>query len=259
MKINKENDLLKNKRKKLGILALATSAAILMSGCGKSNKTVSEEVGYLVETENLEDYNGLYSYIIDVNGLESKKQDYTSGLSSIEPKNFAKVIDTKEYGTDFSNEMSSAFYWKNIIIVWPDCYSLYNNNFYKGTASFDYDLKIETLQEYFGEKYTVVYSSATAKKDLKLGDAYLLTDDKKALYKGDNMSSIAIYKDNELIAYKQTGVGSDCKNVKESLKGNVDLALSTVKDSGLLSETKEITYDDLYVQQEELNNQKIKK
>ncbi len=130
--------------------------------------------------------------------------------------------------------------------MWPDYYSNFNLTYM--LSYFDCAIRVEIVQECAECAYTIVYNSATAKKDVKVN-----SDGQNYFKKGDNMASVAIYYDNELIAYQQTGFGSECENVISQEKENFDLALSKVSDLGLLTETKTLTYRELYNQQEELN------
>ena len=70
---------------------------------------------------------------------------------------------------------------------------------------------------------------------------------------GDTLSSRAIYYEGELVAYKQTGAGSESQNVIDGTIGDVDLALSTVEDYGLLDETEVVNEEEINDIEDSLN------
>ena len=244
----KEN--LKKLRKKVVMLGIATSLAFSTSGCSKEE----EKIGYLVENDdNIMNSDGLYQYVVDYNGLESNNYNFSIGYNNI---SFAKVIEEKEYGTSFFNEMTSAFYRKHLKVIWPDCFSLYNLDAWLKESNFDFDLKVENIKLLNGPTFKVFYSSITAKRKLNLIGKDVISNGKREFLSGDNISSIAIYYESELVAFKQYGVGSDCENVVSQTIGDVDVAFVKISELGLLNETQNISLEKLKEYQEELNDEK---
>ena len=249
--MKKEN--LKALKVRLLALAMAATVTATMSGCSKSKETKNEFVGFSVQSSSFDTENGLYSHVINVKGLESEKYDYSSSLRTIR---LAKIDEEIVYGTNIFNEQTTAFYRDKMILKWPECYSVYGIAWFN-RSNFDCEIKIQKLKECAGSEYIVQYSSITAKRDFDL-NVSMLGNGQNFIYKGDNMSSIAIFHNDELVAYKQTGVGSECENVMNATIGDVDIALNTIEDLDLLEETVELSYMDLYEYQEKLNESKEK-
>jgi len=236
-----------NNLKKITSTALLLSMLLGVSGCN-SNKKV--EFGYKVESSTNKNENGLYTYIINTDGLVSSNYNFSD--NSV---NLVKVSKSEEFGTKFSNKKTAAFYRENLKLVWPDCFGAYKMSAWLTETNFDIKLKYEELSDGFGTPYYVIYSSITAKRDL-LNNIRIYKDEQKPIQKGDNISSIAIYYDNELVAFNQTGVGCESKNVINSNIGNVNIALSKLD----LTESKTITYDELNNIERNMNeNNKTKK
>ena len=232
------------------MLGVATSLAVSSSACSKNEE---EKIGFQIENEiNNLDNNGLYEYLVDYSGLESQNYDFSDNFNS---KSFAKVDSEEIHGTSFWNEKSSAYYRQNLVLIWPDCYSLYDITPWLRESNFDLDLKYEQLKLLNGPKFLVIYSSITAKRKLNLIGKDILNSDKLEFLSGDNISSTAIYYEGELVAFKQTGVGSDCENVQKAIVGDVDIALNKISQLGLLKKSEKISLDDLLVYQEELNQE----
>ena len=238
-------------RKNIFALTLATSMVLPVAGCEKDRE--ESEIGFLVEsTSSFDSDAGLYSYVINTDGLESQKYDFSTAIGNI---NLAKVVEKKEYGTINFNDMTPAYYRQNLRLVWPSCFDGYGIAWFND-ANFDCSFTMEEVKACAGGFYTIVYSSMTAKRDL-LGPA--ANDAIRRLEKGDTLSSTAIYWKEELVGYQQTGVGSDCENVIESTVGDVDVALSKISDLGIVDGVKTVDYHELYKYQEELNENKKNK
>lgn len=236
-----------NNLKKITSTALLLSMLLGISGCNSNKK---EEFGYKVESSTNKNENGLYTHIINTDGLVSNKYNFSD--NSV---NLVKVSKSDEFGTKISNKKTAAFYRENLKLVWPDCFGAYKMSAWLTETNFNIKLKYEELSDGFGTPYYVIYSSITAKRDL-LNNIRIYKDDQKPIQKGDNISSIAIYYDNELVAFNQTGVGCESKNVINSNIGNVNIALSKLD----LTESKTITYDELNNIERSMNeNSNIKK
>ena len=238
LKINK--DKLKGLKRGIAMLSLATSLAMVSTGCSKETK--EEEIGYEVMTNDSETPE-LYSYVIDERGFES--ENYSFG--DFELLSLAKVVSEEKY--DASNK-ATGFFRKNMVMIKPECYSLY------GEASWinGFDMSIDRKEISTGwSTYDVVDYSMTAKSDLNL-NIDLLPAEYKEINEGDTLSSRAIYYEGELVAYKQTGAGSESQNVIDGTIGDVDLALSTVEDYGLLDETEVVVERQLHDIEDSIND-----
>ena len=83
-----------------------------------------------------------------------------------------------------------------------------------------------------------------------------LNNNAKNVLEGDKLSSTAIYYNDDLIAYKQVGIGSTDENVVNATKGDVDTAISTLEELDMLEETTKVTYQELESQEEIINEEK---
>ena len=256
MDVQSRKNELKNIKKRLVALALATGMTVSMGGCsnnkGKQNQEESQtELGYLIEYGYEA---GLYTYIINKNGLKiSSKLKSQLDLDENKEISYARVVDVDEFSTNvgfFDKENFTPAWWgKHFYVVWPDCY----DNFSKHDTKelFDINLRYEEIKELDGSLYTIIYFDAVSKKDWQRPKDFI---NKRRIYQGDTFSSIAICYNGKIIAYKQSGAGCDCENVTSSIKGDVDLALLKVDVDSVI----EVSYDDLYSLQKELNKQKKK-
>ena len=162
-----------------------------------------------------------------------------------------KRKESEVYGTTFFNDKTSAFYRENVKIVLPDSYSMYNTNEWLSKDNFDYTLKYEKVRELAGESYDVITSSMEAKRDLETKVA--LPEGQKEFMEGDTINSKAIYHDGQLIAYYQDGVGSECENVKNALIGDANNAIGSITSYYNLSDNIDITFQELYHYQDDMN------
>ncbi len=224
---------MKERTKRIVALGTLLTTLLTVSGCSNSHKKASDSsTGYIVETIEENQENEVYSYVIDNDGLVSSKNNLPEGIYAV------KVVEKEEYGTNFLNEMTAAFYSENLRIVLPDIYSSYDSIGWYSSSNFDIQIICEKLETRNSSKpYVIVSSSMTAKRYLFAG-SLMLTNGQKYFHKGDNMSSIAIYYDDELVAFKQMGVGSECKNVASATIGDVDLALSPIEDSKAINSSE---------------------
>lgn len=233
----------KNIRKRLTALGLILPIMVGSFGWCMT-KVPKKRNGYSIETAD-EEKNGLYTYIIDTSQLESKNNTIEELALNYSNINYAKVVESVEYGTYFYNEKDKEFYGKNLRLALPSCYDdSYDPNI---LLSNDFDQaviyeKVKCLQDL---EFTIIYSAATAKRDVEA-----TKETGKMLFnKGDKLYSTAIYYQNELVGYKQYGVGSECEDIAFLSIGNVDAALKTVS----LNEMTPMSYEGLKDIEEELN------
>lgn len=91
-----------NNLKKITSTALLLSMLLGVSGCSSNKK---EDLGYKVESSTNKNENGLYTYIINTDGLVSNKYNFSD--NSV---NLLKVSNSEEFGTKILNKKTAAFY-----------------------------------------------------------------------------------------------------------------------------------------------------
>ncbi len=242
IKIEENIKKLKGLRNRLAVVALATGLAFTESGCAK-DKSGGKEVGYNLITDSGRT-SGLYTYIINGQGLESNKYHFDDDFIRL-----MKVSEKEEY---HNNDKTTAFFRENINMVWPDCFALDNHP--AVAEAFDMNLELEKLTTTTMTSFTVVNSSMTAKHDIDSG-TQILINGQQEIKKGDTLTSTAIYYEGELVAYQQTGAGSNSQNVLDATKGDVSIALQTVSEYGLLSATEAVDYQEFNEIESSLVNQ----
>lgn len=251
----KNKDIEKLKKLKIKLLTYATIVGLTssMGGCNKiKNEDSNSEVGYLIESnENFyeSDKAGLYSYLINTNGFESSNHDFSNTKTKLR---YAQVAAEETYNNSSSN-FDSDYIKDNFKLIWPSSYANYDEDEFNLTNT-DFSLEIEQLKDLSGTSYKVIYSSLEITKDLIPSNQ--LNNTAKTLLEGDNFSSTAIYYNDDLIAYKQTGSGSNDENVANATRGDVDTAISTLKELDMLEETTKVTYQELESQEEIINEEK---
>lgn len=231
---------MKEKTKRIVAWGALLTILLTVNGCSDKKDKSDDNIGYIVEATTDEQDDEIYSYIIDNDKLVSTENRLPEG------KQLAKVVEREEYGTNFFNKMTAAFYSQNLRIVLPDSYSSYDSIGWYSSSNFDIQIICEKLETSNSESYVVVSSFMTAKRYLFDGE-YILINGKEYFQEGDNIASIAIYYNDELVGFKQMGVGSDCENVKQAIIGDADMALIPVED------LKTVTVDELQEIEDTLN------
>ena len=168
----------------------------------------NDEFTYIFNPEFIAMNDALRTIFVDGNIdllRETKNTYYTSDLS-MEGANITNLMTKGTFNSFYSN------------LVLPDCYGYVSPTSYLLNTSLRY-------KDFVGfnnnDEYQYVEAKLVVKKDIIRPDV-----PGKILRKGDEMSSRAFYvkRGNEvyLLAYEQTGVGSDCENVKDKTCGNID-------------------------------------
>lgn len=251
----KNKDIEKLKKLKIKLLTYATIVGLTSSigGCNKvKNEDSTSEVGYLIESnENFyeSDKAGLYSYLININGFESSNHDFSNTKTKLR---YAQVT-AKEIFNNNSSNLDSDYIKDNFKLIWPSSYADYDEKAFNLTNT-DFSLEIEQLKDLSGTNYKVIYSSLEIKKDIMPSNQ--LNNNAKNVLEGDKLSSTAIYYNDDLIAYKQVGIGSTDENVVNATKGDVDTAISTLEELDMLEETTKVTYQELETQEKIINEEK---
>ena len=105
MEFSRKNlEALKNR---VAVVALATVVAFMGTGCGKEKTDDTTEVGYNLIADSGRT-SGLYSYVINGEGLESEKYLFDDDFVKL-----MKVSEREVYNNDNS---TTAFFRKNIIL-----------------------------------------------------------------------------------------------------------------------------------------------
>ena len=251
----KNKDIEKLKKLKIKLLTYATIVGLTSSigGCNKvKNEDSTSEVGYLIESnENFyeSDKAGLYSYLININGFESSNHDFSNTKTKLR---YAQVT-AKEIFNNNSSNLDSDYIKDNFKLIWPSSYADYDEKAFNLTNT-DFSLEIEQLKDLSGTNNKVIYSSLEIKKDIMPSNQ--LNNNAKNVLEGDKLSSTAIYYNDDLIAYKQVGIGNTDENVVNATKGDVDTAISTLEELDMLEETTKVTYQELESQEEIINEEK---
>ncbi len=207
----------------------------------KNNKKLNEN-GYIVEEDSAFREDGNYSYLLDTRVLKSE---------NIEKRiNFARLIDNDSKSTgNLFTEFTSKFYSDNIMVILPNEYACYTSLvFSKDYFKIDYNKSVyQTLQ---GEIYTVIETEYEAKDyiDIEYRNIYSLKGSGLSEFqKGDILSSIAVYCQGQLVAYNQSGVGSNSENIKNAQFGNPSSLVSNINlDASInltLGDLDELEYD----------------
>ncbi len=238
-------------KKSATALVLATTMMVSFAGCSQKEK-IEEDIGYMIETENGEE---VYPYIINLHELHNEKYHLESTLY---PICFARVKDSEEYIIRKSIKGSNK---KDSVreLIWPDCFASYSYPEWINAHYFDMNIKVDKIELCnCSNNIEIIYTSITAKNDLT-NNIHAYSIGQRPIRKGDNMSSVAIFFEGELSAYKQMGVGSDCENVVNATIGDVDKALCDVKDIFALNEAKQVTPDELEKMEKDLDLIEINK
>lgn len=196
---------------------------------------------------------------INVTDIDSKYTEFThilylnnTDIESSDSKDLLCESDSKTYTNyGIKNHMSAGFFNNNLglYIAWPDTYNPSNIYFGVGVSSFKVDVNETYYKGLNGDNYIYTETKMIAKEDIisdgeeknpKTNEFY------KKIYKGDELVSKAIWKltngKYELVAYSQTGIGSDADNIRKLQKGNVKEALISI--GNLISEDVNMTYDE---------------
>ena len=165
-----------------------------------------------------------------------------------------KKDKTKEFledGKDYDT-FTTATFKGNGNFVLPNPYKWSENKFSPGASETYADeiIKLEELYGVNGNRYLHYEYIICARKDITEFDA-----DKKYIEKyglpeqikeGDYIDYEAIYYVNDkneltLLADKQTGIGSDCDNVKNEVKGNLDEVFKPISALGKDKKSQEFS------------------
>lgn len=243
-----ENTLRKLNQSKVKLISgvLATTMLFTLSGCNKEDKK-TDSISINIVDEMYEDKNGKYEYILNLEAIKANPLNKFSLL---------KEVQTENYNNYSLDRKTDAFFNKYNYIMLPSCYEHYNNGIEnKGFYKFIYEnskrkLEIKKLEGLDGNIFTLITNSIEITRNIN--PAYkMLIGGQKQLLKGDKLESKTLMYDGEIIAFEQTGVGSECDNVIQI--GKLDNALIPV--NSILNEDINIKYNET---ESVLNNVKQK-
>ena len=243
-----ENTLRKLNQSKVKLISgiLATTILLTLSGCNKEDKK-SDLISINIVDEMYEDKNGEYEYILNLEAIK---------VNPLNKFSLLKEVETERYDNYSLDGKTDAFFNKYNYIILPSCYEHYNNGIEnKGFYKFIYEnskrnLEIKKLEGLDGNTFTLIINSIEITRNINPGYKMLMGDQKQLL-KGDKLESKALVYEGEIIAFKQTGVGSECDNVIQI--GKLDNALIPV--NSILNEDINIEYNET---ESVLNNVKQK-
>lgn len=225
---------------RLCALIAAGTLLVCAKESSKKNNFGKDQVGFYVSgSSDIKIESGMYSYIINKKGFKQNEIECKNTIS------IAKSNGVRRYGDSSLEKRSCDWYKKNMRIILPDSFNNQKKDWFN-CDDFGCILEYEELQDCLGDVYNIIRTKINLKRDI---------DNKFQV--GDSMSSVAIYYKNNLVAYKQTGIGCECNNIKKSIIGNVDESISTLYDYGILNNWKETTIEDICNYQEQLNNEKV--
>lgn len=232
-----ENTLRKLNQSKVKLISgvLATTILFTLSGCNKEDKK-SESISINIVDEMYKDKNGEYEYILN---LEAIKKNPLNKFSLL------KEVETESYDNYSIDGKTDAFFNKYNYIILPSCYEHYNNGIEnKGFYKFIYEnskrkLEIKKLEGLDGNIFTLITNSIEITRNINSGYKMLIGGQKQLL-KGDKLESKTLMYDGKIIAFKQTGVGSECDNVIQI--GKLDNTLIPV--NLILNEDINIKYNE---------------
>ena len=222
------------KRITSSVLAFVSlGSVILFSGCTKKDndnnlfisvpKNIAEE--YMDEESNL-------------CGMRDLRQENKT------EKKFEYVLDTEEYGRellyinkdrnysseiikDFTEEntiaKSARFFYDYSSYILPDCYKWTSKKFNNNLC--EYNIKVKEFISNNGRRYLLYETNIEFKRDPNYPTPLILFEGEERIKKGDYINCKRLYREDYIsdatpnkaltfVAFSQTGMGSNCDNVK---------------------------------------------
>lgn len=218
---------------------LLLASVIAFSSIACSKKEVKEDrVGIIVEIDDNKDE---YQYFFNADGTMHGLliDTYYSRLELL------KITNHEKYTNDLNSNieaMSTGFFNTNNCVVWPECFNHYSMNILTAENCVR-TLDVKDLSGLRGNEFKLVTNSIEFKKDIDNIYLDVYTNENRQINKGDKIEAVALLYEDEVIAFKQTGVGSDCENVTKTFIGDIDSAIYGVDT--ILSSDTEYEYDEI--------------
>ena len=257
------------KRITSGVLALVSLGSVLVfNGCTKDKKndavyisvtkSISEE--YLDEDSNLSRIKYLrqenkhdkkFEYILDT-------EDYGKELLYVnKAKNYTSEI-IKDFTEENTIAMSSRFFYDYASYILPDCYK-YASEKFNGNLC-EYNIKVKEFMSNKGRRYLLYETNLEFKREPNYPTPLILFEGQEKIRKGDYINCKRLYREDYVsgatpnraltfVAFSQTGMGSDCDNVKNyhietnQVEFTFDMLIK-LSDSGLIENNITFKTDD---------------
>ena len=251
-----KHKLKRNIQKGLSIVAAGT-IMLAATGCDKKESEAPTLPGIVVTDEYSKD-EVRYEYVINTaySNDETSKTYYQD-----RPVMFMKTISEEIDSTELEivswdgpmpswwspdNLLKSAFFG-----VWPECYKHYTTNDFKYNNS-EITLNTKTLENFYGETCILRTITINIIKDMP---TKIYGENIKDFKAGDVISATILTADDRILAFSQTGAGSECTNVQKAICG--EGTLKTVNEAGVLEDTNEttMTKSEIYDLETSLNNE----
>lgn len=247
-----ENTLRKLNQSKVKLISgvLATTMLFSLAGCNKEDKK-TDSISINIVDEMYKDKNGEYEYILNLEAIKANPLNKFS---------LFKEVQTENYNNYSLDGKTDAFFNKYNYIILPSCYEHYNNGVEnKGFYKFIYEnskrsLEIKKLEGLDGNTLTLITNRIEITRNINPGYK-MLVGGQKQLLKGDKLESKTLMYDGEIIAFKQTGVGSECNNVIQI--GKLDITLIPV--NSILNRDINIKYNETKMVLDNVKQKIIKK
>ncbi|MBE6139180.1 MAG: hypothetical protein E7174_01555 [Firmicutes bacterium] len=226
---------LKNEKTRLISGALIITTLFTLTGCKSENKK-DDTISINIVDEMYEAKNGEYEYVLNLEAIK---------VNPLNKFSLLKEVETESYNNYSINGKTDAFFNKYNYIILPSCYEHYNKGIEnKAFYKFIYEnskrkLEIKKLKGLDGNIFTLITNSIEITRNIDPGYKMLIGGQKQLL-KGDKLESKTLMYEGEIIAFKQTGVGSECDNVIQI--GKLDKALIPV--DSILNEDVNIKYNE---------------
>lgn len=191
-----------------------------------------------------------FEYLIDL--------DYTSDMTNLSRSLLAKIVDEHTLSNSLStifekNEtrMTSVPSFLSYVIL-PEDYKVYGSiGGLRNVSNFDY--KCQKLLTYSPEGTDIVYNVSQRIEINSMIDHYNhhLPSVGSKFEKGNTLQVDMLFKVEDgkiiILASKQTGIGSECKNVQKNNIGNYDEAIKSIKNTKLSTLSNDNAYNSSYI------------
>lgn len=243
----------------------------------KETNKKQQEYKYVVDLNKLEDDTYSYYYILgkhtNLSDEELKKTNYKKDyLYSVRSGIFVDNLRTK-FTNDLKGEDTISEGWSrgNTTLIVPDSYKWAEKLLLNYYTNADTTIIIDELHGHNGNNYVYYECKIEFPRDIK---GEIKVDEEfyekygwqRGINKGDTIHYKALYlvvKDElKVIASEQTGIGSDCDNVKKELKGNINEIMMPISELGNDKKSKEFeNYDEFrdYIDSEGIAQKKLTK
>ena len=220
---------------------LAGVTIVSFGGCKKTDNEEQVLPSIIVTDELSKSKDGVrYEYVLNIGECADENLRKTTDR----PIRFMKVTDEQVSSTNL-NEVSWDLCfpkWNdpNYLMhhyffgVWPECYSHYTETDFKfNNSSITHSEKI--IEDFYGSACTLRTITIKITKDMP---TTLYGENVKDLKAGDVITATMLIANDSILAFNQTGAGSECQNVQSAICG--EGTLKTVNEAGVLTDTNTV-------------------